>query len=384
MYSVKYNIFNGLDICSRIETLYIRDLYFYPMEDNSTRIIGLMSGTSLDGVDLVCVDFYNNNGVYTYDIVEANTYDYPSHWESKLRNAFRGELGDLRNLDVEYGAYLGGVINTFIKEYNIIGIDMVASHGHTIFHKPEEGVTLQIGSGEHIAKEVGLKVICDFRTQDVKLGGQGAPLVPVGDQLLFSQYDYCLNLGGFANVSFQSDEIRLAFDICPVNIVLNHFSKLLGFEYDDKGVLASEGVVHEQLLTELNDLSFYKDVGPKSLGYEFVVNEVFPVILRYDLHEKDILRTFIAHIVDQISRKVKKDGSLLVTGGGVYNEFLISQMKRKLKNPLVVPDNRLVEFKEALIFAFLGLLKSENKVNCLMSVTGAKRDHSSGEIYEFS
>ncbi len=348
------------------------------MQNRKTHIIGLMSGTSLDGVDIIYVSFNVN---YKFDIIHADTLPYSDKWKQKLQNAFNQSEPEIKKLDIEYGKFLGELINNFVSKNSIDKIDFIASHGHTIFHKPEEGYTLQIGDGKTIAAITNQKVVCDFRTQDVKLGGQGAPLVPIGDQLLFAEYGYCLNLGGFANISFEKENKRIAFDICPVNIVMNHYVNQLGLEYDDGGKLASKGNINSELLGELNQLPFYKDSVPKSLGYEFVVSEIFPLIDIYNLSVKDILRTFIAHTVFQISKKITSSGKLLITGGGAFNSFMIAELEKVTLAEVVIPSTIIINYKEALIFAFLGLLRMENRVNCLQSVTGAKKDHSSGVIY---
>ena len=350
------------------------------MNDSKWFVVGLMSGTSLDGVDLVYASF--NKEDYSYDIIASDMVPYPKAWEDKLRSGFDKDASYLKMLDVSYGEYLGELVSSFVNSHAIDKVDFIASHGHTIFHKPDEGMTLQIGDGETIAKVTGFKTIYDFRSQDVQLGGQGAPLVPIGDQLLFSDYEYCLNLGGFANISFEKKGERLAFDICPVNIVMNHYTQKLGFDYDDRGKIASEGIVHRELLDELDNLPFYNGDEPKSLGYEFIVETVFPIIEKYNLEVKDILRTFIAHIVNQIGNKVNSAGQVFVTGGGAFNNFLILQLQLRLANPVIVPKNILINFKEALVFAFLGVLRIENKNNCLKSVTGANKDHCSGKIAE--
>lgn len=352
------------------------------MKEKIKHVIGLMSGTSLDGVDLVYVEFYTDDKSYTFKIIESNTFKYSEEWENKLKDAFSKTVHELKGLDITYGKYLGNLINTFIEKHAIENVDFVASHGHTIFHKPDEGLTLQIGCGETISKTTGLKVIYDFRAQDVALGGQGAPLVPIGDKLLFSEFKYCLNLGGFANISFEENGERKAFDICPVNIVMNHFAQKMGSNYDDKGIFASEGIVNKQLLNELNELPFYNSIKPKSLGYEYIVDVILPLIEKHELADSDVLRTFISHIVFQISDKINSEGQILVTGGGVFNDFLILELKKKLSNTIVIPENQMIDFKEALIFAFLGVLRNDDKINCLKSVTGASKDHSSGKICE--
>jgi anhydro-N-acetylmuramic acid kinase len=220
--------------------------------------------------------------------------------------------------------------------------------------------------------------------QDVELGGQGAPLVPIGDKFLFSNYDYCLNLGGFANISTDVNHERVAYDICPVNIVLNHYVKQLGFDYDDEGKIAATGQIHLELLKQLNGLSYYKKIYPKSLGLEWVNNTVFPLIDKVKLPVNDVLSTFVEHMAIQIASEVSnpKKSSVLITGGGVYNTFLVNRLKMHTQQNIIIPEKDAIEFKEALIFGFLGVLKLRNQVNCLKSVTGASKNHSSGKIFQ--
>lgn len=350
------------------------------MKSEKTRVIGLMSGTSLDGIDLVCVDF-DTASYEKFAVIFSETISYSPIWKETLQQSINFSDERLLKLDKEYGVLLSDNINKFISKNDIKNIDFIASHGHTVFHKPELGITLQIGNGQEIATKTKHKVVCDFRSQDVALGGQGAPLVPIGDALLFSEYDSCLNLGGFANISFQDGDKRIAFDICPANIVLNHYVTRLGYDYDNRGKIASSGEVNVDLLKALNVLEYYSVDKPKSLGLEWVLSDVFPLI---DAHEKDIqivLRTFTEHIAIQISDCLKDKNDVLVTGGGVFNTFLIERIKAHSNAKIVKPNNEIIDFKEALIFAFLGLLRIENQINCLSSVTGAKRDHSSGELF---
>ena len=343
-------------------------------------VIGLMSGTSLDGVDLVYVVF-DKNAYKSFEILCSETIPYTKSWKEKLAKAIHKSKEELLKLDLEYGELLAEKVNKFIRENNILNIDFIASHGHTILHQPEKGITLQIGNGAIIAKNTHNKVVCDFRTQDVKYGGQGAPLVPIGDKFLFGQYDACLNLGGFANVSFKEKNKRVAFDICPVNIVLNYYVNKLGFEYDDKGLIAASGNINTELLEEFNALDFYKTMPPKSLGLEWVQSTIFPIINKKDIQIKDVLKTFIEHVAIQIANSTKESKNIFITGGGVFNEFLIKRIRYYSKSEIIIPDAQTVNYKEALIFAFLGLLRVDNQVNCLSSVTGAKKDHSSGVIF---
>ncbi|MFY7742035.1 MAG: anhydro-N-acetylmuramic acid kinase [Flavobacterium sp.] len=355
------------------------------MFKESYHVIGVMSGTSLDGIDLAQLYFSNKNGNWTYKIGNCQTVPYNSEWLNKLKVAVHFTEKELQELNNEYTDFLGNTIKNFIEKYKIEFIDAVCSHGHTILHQPQNRFTLQIGNLPKIAKIIGHTVICDFRVQDVKLGGQGAPLVPIGDRLLFSDYDFCLNLGGFSNVSFEENGVRIAFDICPVNTVLNYYVNQLVFDYDDKGEIARSGKVNQTLLVELNSLDFYQKKYPKSLGIEFVNSTIIPLINCFPISIEDKLHTFVEHIAIQIAVALsKKDGKMLVTGGGAYHVFLLERMKEYLPTmEIIVPDANTLEFKEALIFGLLGVLKLRNEINTLSSVTGSKKNHSSGMIYKY-
>ncbi|WP_034041574.1 anhydro-N-acetylmuramic acid kinase [Wocania ichthyoenteri] len=345
-------------------------------------VVGVMSGTSLDGIDLVYATF-NYNDVWHFEINHAETVAYNDEWHRILKDLVLYTSDRLLQIDKDYTVYLANVVNSFIQKNNIKNVDAICSHGHTALHQPDEKLTYQIGNLPNIAKLLNNKVVCDFRVQDVDFGGQGAPLVPIGDKLLFSEYDYCINLGGFANVSYESENKRIAFDICPVNIVLNYYVKQLGFDYDDEGKIASTGTINNKLLEQLNALDFYKEIPPKSLGLEWVNIHIFSLISSYNLEIKDVLRTFVEHAAIQIANIIGSENqkSVFITGGGVYNKFLIERVKQHSKNKIIIHSKTIIEFKEALIFGFLGVLKLRDEINCLQSVTGANKDHSSGEIY---
>ena len=344
-------------------------------------VIGLMSGTSLDGVDLAYCEFEFKDA-WSYKILFAKTYKYNQKWQDLLRNISQIDEKYLMEIHKDLGEHYGHLIQNFCQEFQVVP-DFVSSHGHTVFHQPDIGVTLQIGSGESMARITHLKVINDFRSKDVKLGGQGAPLVPIGDQALFYEYDYCLNLGGFSNISYQEDDSRLAFDICPMNMPLNELARSVGKEYDEGGKLAKDGMVNEELLKKLNNLDYYKQQPPKSLGAEWY-NSIFKKIM-YDkrLLTQDVLCTVVEHIAIQIANATKQteNGKILVTGGGAYNDYLMSRLRHYCQLEIVIPDPKLIEYKEAMIFAFLGVLRVENKNNVLSSVTGAIKDHCSGVIH---
>jgi len=353
------------------------------MKQHSTdkiRVVGLMSGTSLDGLDLVAAEFWQTSEKWDFTIFAAETKAYSSEWMQKLKNAPTLSGEKLIELHVEYGQFLGAQTKQFIKKTGFVP-DIISSHGHTVFHQPEKGFTFQAGSGFDIAALTGITTIADFRSGDVALGGQGAPLVPVGDRLLFSEYEYCLNLGGFANISFEENENRIAFDICPVNIVLNYFAEKRGLSFDKNGELGRKGKINSQLLEKLNQLDFYLKEPPKSLGREWVEQVFMPVINNADIAEDDKLRTVYEHIAQQIGKATSGKGKMLVTGGGAFNSFLIERINDYSSTQIIIPETEIVNFKESLIFAFLGILKIRDEINCFASVTGAKCDSSAGIVY---
>jgi anhydro-N-acetylmuramic acid kinase len=348
----------------------------------SYKVTGLMSGTSLDGVDMAFCTFSIKDGRWSYTLEKAETMPYPNEWKSRLSDLENGSALEFAKTDTEYGHYLGKITKAFHLN-NKIRPDFIASHGHTIFHQPDKLFTSQIGNGSAIAAETGIPVVCDFRSTDVALGGQGAPLVPAGDQLLFDKYTYCLNLGGFANISYRKSGDRIAFDICPANIVLNYLASFLHKDYDENGSMARQGILHQPLLGALNKQEFYHRQPPKSLGKEWVLSEVHPVLLHFDIPVTDKLRTFTEHIADQVANVIRNDdnGTLLITGGGSFNNFLLERIREKTKVTLVLPDPLTINFKEALIFAFLGVLRLREEINCLKSCTGASHDNIGGAIY---
>lgn len=341
-----------------------------------------MSGTSLDGIDLIYVEFSVQDN-WDYKILASETNEYSAEWRRKLAEALGYSKEKLSSLNSEYTNYLASVIRNFIEKNEIKELDAVCSHGHTIKHEPENNYTLQIGNLPELAKKLNHTVVCDFRVQDVELGGQGAPLVPIGDRILFSDYKYCLNLGGFANISTETTEGKLAYDICPVNTVMNHYANRLGLDYDEGGKIAASGTHNKKMLYELNNLDFYRKQPPKSLGIEWVNREIFPLLKEFEDDIPSILRTYCEHVAMQVANAVdgKEESKVLVTGGGAFNDFLISQFREFSNCQFVIPEKELINFKEALIFALLGVLKLRGEINVLSSVTGASRDHSSGLIF---
>lgn len=345
-----------------------------------------MSGTSLDGLDMAYCHFSHKKGEWTYELIKGKSITYTHNWEQKLKTSANISAEQLLALDIAYGNFLGEQTKEFIKTDNL-EVDFIASHGHTVFHQPKKSFTLQIGSGQEIAIATEKKVIAGFRNKDVAFGGQGAPLVPIGDQLLFGEYAACLNLGGIANISFDMDNNRVAFDIGMANMLLNYLANKLDKTYDASGLIARSGKVDNNLLKQLNALSYFSQPFPKSLGYEWFLSDVQPIIDQSNSSIEDKLCTAVEHEAIQITNIFKSDmqqkGKVLITGGGAFNTFLIERIKHYTpKNiKIIIPDADTIEYKEAIIFAFMGILRDRDEINCLKSVTGASIDVSGGEIF---
>ncbi len=346
-------------------------------------VIGLMSGTSLDGLDLAFCEFKKDGESWSFELLDAKTISYPSETLDLLSKSTVLSGLDLTKLDILLGEWYGKQVNVFKGKRDV---DFIASHGHTVFHQPEKALTLQIGNGHQIYAVTGIPVICDFRRMDVVLGGQGAPLVPVGDKYLFSRMDFCLNLGGIANVSFDDNSgVRRAFDIVPCNMLLNYLANKKGQLYDTDGELAASGKLIPSLFNNWNNLEYYQQGYPKSLGYEWVNKYYLADLNENNYKLEDLIHTSVRHIVQQITTSITQNRSgsncsLLITGGGAKNSYLINCLKSSLdgKVDIIIPEEDIIDYKEAIVFAFLGVLKINNLTNCLSSVTGAKQNSSSG------
>ena len=346
-----------------------------------------MSGTSLDGLDLCYCHITKDVDKWAFEIVETKSIGYSDAMQSELKDSIYLKADELLQFHNTYGTWLGQQAKQFISEKEL-DVDFIASHGHTTHHQPENGLTFQLGSGQHLANECGSKVICDFRTNDVALGGQGAPLVPIGDRLFFGEYDFCLNLGGISNVSLERKGKRIAYDIGLANMILNFITRKIDLAYDKGGELARSGSIIQNMLDSLNGLKYYLLPPPKSIGYEWFVEEVAPIVDATDDTTENLLHTAIHHVCEKVAQQVKQnstksENSLFVTGGGALNHFLIEVLREKLGagTKVMVPEKELIEFKEAVVFALMGALRFEQEINVLKSVTGAMRDSSSGVLY---
>jgi len=347
------------------------------------RVTGLMSGSSMDGVDLACCELTWNDPVWKYKIIAAVTLPYPAALKDKLERACKWSREEISNLDQELGLFYAGLLNEFHRNHGL-NPHLISSHGHTVLHEPKRGITLQAGHGGVISEGTGITVVNDFRSADVAQGGQGAPLVPVGDSLLFGKYDACLNLGGFANISYADfSGRRMAYDLCPANMPLNWIAGLEGLTFDEGGSIAKQGRIDKELLRILNNLDYYHIDPPKSLGREWFLEQLLPEMKLTRVATGDLMATMVEHIAFQVASGINSVGakSVLSTGGGVLNQTLMDRIRYYTSVQIEIPDMLLVKYKEALIFALLGLLRIRGEINCLASATGGKQDLSTGAIY---
>ncbi len=358
------------------------------------KVIGLMSGSSLDGLDIAYVHLQEIGGSWTYEIKNAECLEYNVEWKLKLREAVNFSALEYQLLHISYGHYIGKQVNHFTDKNNLHHrVDLVVSHGHTTFHCPDKLLTAQLGDGAAIAAETTLPVVTDLRAIDVAFGGQGAPVVPIGELLLLSGYDLYLNIGGIANISARKNNTLtdiIAFDVCAANRVLNMLAEEKGLPFDDEGRLSASGNVNDQLLQKLNDLDYYRQPYPKSLANNFGTHIVYPILKSYSISVEDSLRTYAEHIIIQVKNAIincrlqPAHLKLLVTGGGAFNSFLISKLKEELATlniTVTVPDADIINYKEAVIMALMGTLRWREEYNVLSSVTGAKQNSIGGALW---
>jgi anhydro-N-acetylmuramic acid kinase len=359
------------------------------------RVIGLMSGSSLDGLDMAYCLFTGSESAWSHEILATSWVAYAEDWKLRLKNLDRQDVATFLKGDVDFGRYIGELVRAFISGHGIAAeVDFIASHGHTIMHQPERGVTIQVGDGAAIAAVTGLPVVCDFRTADVAHGGQGAPIVPIGDRILFSDYSHCLNLGGIANISCHMDEKRIiGYDICAANSLLDAMAEQIGQPFDEDGKLSGSGQVNDDLLKELNSSAYFEGQYPKSLNAELVRQMIGPAMANQHVTTKDKLATACEHVALQVGSEMhriyrregwnqKPDHKLLVTGGGAFNKHLIGRLRAHSPISVEAPTPELIKFKEAIVMGLLGVLRMENQVNCLAQVTGARKDTIGGVVHE--
>jgi len=353
------------------------------LRSDTITALGLMSGSSLDGLDMACCRFTFAENNWQYQILQTETISFSEYWQDKLSQAPTLPSAELKQLHTSFGRYLGEVAHDFILKHELEP-DLIASHGHTIFHAPERGFSFQLGRGDMIAKATQITTVSDFRNEDIRHGGQGAPLVPIGDELLFGDFAACVNIGGIANISFKKNNQRVGYDLCAANQMLNALSNRLGMPYDMDGKVASSGCSDTSLLALLDDDAYFTRVYPKSLSNAYVQTRFVKTVLEHEGSIADKMATAVEHIRQHMARALNElpTGKILITGGGAHNRFLIHSIGKHTRHQLVVPEAVLVDNKEALIFAFMGVLRLRNQVNCLASVTGASQDSIGGVIHQ--
>ncbi len=352
-----------------------------------------MSGSSLDGVDLAYCHFSTDGKDIRYDLKIAETIPFSPSWMTRLKHLPTQNALTFVKTHTYFGHYLGELVNGFIKKHQI-EVDFIASHGHTIFHAPDKRFTTQIGDGGAMAAITQRTVVCDFRTQDIAIDGEGTPIAPAADRFLFSDYDFCMNIGGIANITCNANGKIIAFDIASANQVLNAMANILDLEYDKNGALAQQGEVNTEILAELATFDYFKNSYPKSIANAWIQTQIIPIYLAIDCPIKDKLRTAVEHLAIQVRKSIqqiieqenfeKDDYQLIVSGGGALNSFLMETIQiaiQPLKVKIVIPSNEIIEYKEAVLMGLMGVLRIEERANCFSSVTGAKRDTVGGAVY---
>lgn len=352
-----------------------------------------MSGSSLDGLDIVFAELEEAGGTWAYEILESDCIPYDTEWKQRLQDAANLSALEYQRLHTAYGHYTGQLVKQFIERHSLQHrVQLIASHGHTVFHEPANKMTAQLGDGAAIAAATGINVVSDLRAMDIALGGQGAPIVPLGEKLLFSGYSLLLNLGGIANLSSAGPPYT-AFDVCPANRVLNMIAASAGKEYDEDGALAAKGFVRDEVLAAINRLDYYKQPYPKSLANSFGTDVVYPMLKHANLSAQDAMRTMVEHICIQVTRAVgkvlnsyvsNKPAKILVTGGGAHNSFLVKRLEETIRVMGVTPElpgRNVIDYKEALIMALLGILRWREENTVLHSVTGASRSSIGGAVW---
>ncbi len=346
-----------------------------------------MSGSSLDGLDVAACLLTAENGQWYYHMEAAHTYPFPDSLRLALQKAGGKASGeDVDTADAQLGQFSAACVRTFLNDYDVTVPLLIAQHGHTLVHAPAEGYSLQIGNAAVLANSTGIPVVSNFRNADIAAGGQGAPLVPICDELLFNDYAFCLNIGGIANVSMRIQGERIGYDICPANQLLNFLALEKGLPYDAGGKIAASGQINNQLLTALEEQPYYRLAPPKSLDNGYVQQAFLTLLQQFDIPLEDKLRTCTEHIALRISQSFLSAGAtqkdrILISGGGAFNTFLVERIQMLSDIPIPLPDRKVIEYKEALAMALMAALFWRKENNCIPSVTGARQAVCSGTLH---
>lgn len=358
-------------------------------------VIGIMSGSSLDGIDLAYCRFTTGTDLqFDWELILGETMPLPENWQARLAHLPTQNAVTFAKTHVYFGHFLAKTVNQFVEQHQITQLDFISSHGHTIFHNPDKRYTTQIGCGSAIAALTGYPVINDFRMQDIAINGEGTPIAPAADRYLYSDYDFCLNIGGIANITSQIQEDPIAFDISPANQLLNYLSGQLGFAFDNDGQIAASGNLLPELLQLLQGYPYYKSPPPKSISNEWIVSELLPILASFEASIEDKLHTVTQFIAIEVSNsliRLTQDSShaeyrLMLSGGGSKNKYLIESIKSclsgQLNIELIVPSTETIDFKEAILMGLMGVLRVLNVPNCFSTVTGARFDTIGGAIHQ--
>ncbi len=350
------------------------------------KVIGIMSGSSLDGLDIAYCSLEENGGNWSYTIENAICVPFDTILYTQLNTITNLTVPEFMQLHTHFGRWIGLQLNNFIAQFELEHkVHLIASHGHTAYHFPANATTVQIGCGAAIAATTNLPVVNDLRAMDMAFGGQGAPIVPICEQLLFKNYNAFINIGGISNITINNGEIITAFDVCAANRILNVLANELGQPFDDEGELASAGTINQNLLQALNNLPYYTKPSPKSLGNEFGLQTVIPLIKQFNDSTINNLATYTEHIIFQLTQAIntnKVTGKVLVTGGGAFNKFLIESLQNQCRQIVVeVPDALTINYKESLAMAIMGALRWREENNTIKTATGARQASVGGALW---
>lgn len=357
-------------------------------------VVGIMSGSSLDGLDIALCRFEQDDlsGKLSFDLVDTAAIPFDENMMSRLGVGATMDVRSLKKLEVDLSRYIAESVNQFL-EAGAHTADYISCHGHTIWHVPEDGYTVQIGQGAIISELTGTPCICDLRSNDMAVGGQGAPVAPIVEQILFPEFDFYINLGGIANVSFHSDQEVISWDSVPCNQILNHYASQKGLPYDDGGSLAESGKVDKGLKEAWMSLPYFGRSYPKSMDNTWVKNHFLAGASSFDVSIEDALATMVDVCVSQIQGDIKDHvgdtggqhlRKCLITGGGAHNTYLVSQLSEVLTHDdieVIKPKDEIVDYKEAILMALMGFLRIEGISNTISSVTGARTNTIGGAVY---
>lgn len=370
--------------------------------------IGLMSGTSLDGIDVVLTEISGVSLDTKVKVIFENTYSLSEDVISQIHQAMDEKLSSsklISSLNVELGYVFGQAVLDFAKDYQIDlnNIDFIASHGQTIYHitKDEKGAyrsSLQLGEAAIIADMTSTTVVYNFRNADIASGGQGAPLVPYADYILFTDKIISRsihNIGGIANMTYLKkngtlDDV-IAFDSGPGNMMINEACQVLyNLEYDKDGIIASKGKLIEKMYDEIYRHPYFNQIYPKSTGREIFGSEyTLKMIKKYKAYPKeDIIQTLsmitVDSIVDSYHKLIQAPvDELVLCGGGAHNHFIRNEIAKKMPDTKVIMLEDLgysSSYKEALAFVILANQTLHKLPSNVKSATGAKTYKILGQI----